>query len=126
MNPNEVSGALRHIARSIQNSREPSRSAVRLALIHIASKLDPEAGVRNRGDVVFPAGSKKVEDDEDHFPINSKAQAENALGRANQYDEAPDWYDGSLKDLVETVADKVEDKYPSIEVSEESRKPGKD
>ena len=49
----------------------------------INEKKDPQAKIRNRGDVVFPAGSKYVNDDKDHFPINSKNQARNALARAN-------------------------------------------
>ena len=36
------------------------------------NKKDPDAKVRNRGDVVFSAKSKDVTDDQDHFPINSE------------------------------------------------------
>ncbi len=88
------------------------------------AKKDPKAEVRNRGDVVFPAESKDVKDDADHFPINSKAQAKNALARANQYSSAPSWYDGSLETLVKKVARKVRAKYPSIDVSKASERPG--
>lgn len=79
---------------------------------------DPKAKVRNRGDVVFPAGSSKVNDDKDHFPINNIAQARNALARVAQYDSVPPWFDGTLKELVEKVKSAVKNKYPSIEVSE--------
>lgn len=93
--------------------------ALRIAKDH--SKDD----VRNRGDVVFPAGSKKVKDNKDHFPINSENQARNALSRANQYDIVPDWYNGSLKELLKTVVHKVHGKYPDIEISGASKKSGK-
>lgn len=80
---------------------------------------------RTRGDAVFQSTHPKVKDNKDHFPINNLNQARNALARASQYDTAPDWYDGSLTNLVETVQDAVKKKYPSIEVTEKSRKPGK-
>lgn len=86
---------------------------------------DPKAKVRNRGDVVFPAESSKVKDNEDHFPINSEDQARNALARANQYSSAPEWYSGSLSSLVSAVARAVKSKYKDIDVSEKSKKPGK-
>jgi hypothetical protein len=89
-------------------------------------KKNPEAKLRNRGDVVFSAGSKKVLDNADHFPINSKSQARNALARASQYSSVPEWYDGSLEKLVKKVQRKVKSKYPDIEVIEKSENPGKD
>jgi len=88
-------------------------------------KKDPEAKIRNRGDVVFPAEGKNVNDNKDHFPINSKKQAINALARVNQYSSAPDWYTGSLKTLVDNVVKAVKNKYSSIEISPEAKKPGK-
>ena len=86
---------------------------------------DPKAKVRNRGDVVFPAESSLVKDDKDHFPINSENQARNALARASQYKSVPDWFKGSLKKLVATVASKVHKKYPSIDITEAGKTPGK-
>jgi len=86
---------------------------------------DPKAKTRNRGDCVFPAGSSKVKDDKDHFPINSEAQARNALARANQYSASPPWYSGSLQSLVSAVSRAVHKKYKGIEVSKKSKKPGK-
>lgn len=91
-----------------------------------SKKHDPEAAVRNRGDVVFPAGSKNVLDDKDHFPCNNLNQCRNALARASQYDKCPEWYDGTLEELVKKVHDKVKHKYPEIEVTEKSERPGKD
>lgn len=91
----------------------------------INEKKDPNAKVRNRGDVIFPAGSSKVKDDKDHFPINNQDQARNALARANQYKSSPSWYKGSLKELVSKVASAVENKYPKIKVSKASKNPGK-
>lgn len=89
----------------------------------IATGKDPKAKVRNRGTVVFPASSSK--DNKDHFPINDADQARNALARANQYSKVPDWYSGSLQSLVSKVRSAVKNKYPSIETSEKSEKPGK-
>lgn len=86
----------------------------------IEEKKDPKAEVRNRGDVVFPAGSKFVNDDKDHFPINSENQARNALARASQYDKVPIWYKGSLKDLVKKVQSSVKSKYKDIELTKKS------
>lgn len=88
-------------------------------------KLDPKAKVRSRGECVFPANKGKNKSSKDHFPINNVAQARNALARASQYDSVPEWYDGSLKDLVATVARKVHAKFPSIKVTEKGKKPGK-
>jgi hypothetical protein len=65
----------------------------------IAKALDPNAEVRNRGMVVFPADSSDVTDHQDHFPINSEAQARNALARAAQFDAAPSWFKGTLEEL---------------------------
>lgn len=82
------------------------------------AKLDPEAKVRNRGDVVFPANSKKVKDNKDHFPINDENQARNALSRVAQYSSAPSWYSGSLQELQAAVRSAVKRKYKNIEVTE--------
>jgi hypothetical protein len=77
---------------------------------------------KHRPAAVFPHDHPKVKDDKDHFPIPDANHGRNALARANQYSEAPEWYDGSLEDLKKTVADKVKEKFPSIEVTEESYK----
>ena len=88
-------------------------------------KLDPKAQVRARGKVVFPAESSKVTDHKDHFPINNAAQARNALARVNQFSKAPDWYKGSLQSLVDAVVRAVKKHYPSIDISDAAKKPGK-
>jgi hypothetical protein len=80
-------------------------------------KLDPKAKVRNRGDVVFPAGSADVLDNKDHFPLGSISQARNALARAAQYSKSPPWYKGSLAALQQKVRRAVKKKYPSIKVT---------
>ena len=72
----------------------------------------------SRGKAVFKAGSPKVNDDKDHFPINSADQARNALARVAQYKSAPKWYEGSLADVQKKVRSAVKKAYPSIEVSE--------
>ena len=89
------------------------------------SKKKASAKVRNRGTVVFSAKSSKVKDDKDHFPINSEAQARNALARASQYSSVPKWYKGSLKSLVAAVQRKVRGKYKGIKTTAASKKPGK-
>jgi len=89
---------------------------IKLAFLQ-AAKKDPDAKVRNRGTVVFPAGSKKVTDDKDHFPINDENQARNALSRVAQYSSVPSWYSGSLKQLQSAVRNAVHRKYPGIKVS---------
>jgi hypothetical protein len=89
------------------------------------NKKNPKAALRNRGDVVFPAESSAVKDDKDHFPINSEAQARNALARASQYSSSPSWYGGSLDSLVKKVSSAVHKKYPSIKVSKAGKTPGK-
>lgn len=91
--------------------------------INEAKKKDPKAKVRNRGNVVFPAESNAVNDDKDHFPINSLAQARNAIARANQYSSSPKWYNGSLETLIKKVVGAVHKKYPSIKISKEAKKP---
>jgi len=90
-----------------------------------AKKKDPKAKLRNRGDVVFPAESPNVLDDKDHFPINNKNQARNALARANQYSSSPKWYKGSLASLVKKVANAVKRKYKDIKVTKKAETPGK-
>jgi hypothetical protein len=91
----------------------------------IEEEKNPSAKLRHRGDVVFPAGSAKVKDDKDHFPVNNINQARNALARASQYNKVPSWYTGSLSELVKKVQNKAHRKYPSIEVTKKSAKPGK-
>lgn len=83
-------------------------------------KLDPKAKVRNRGTVIFSASSCK--DKKDHFPINSEAQARNALARSHQYSSVPSWYSGSLSSLQEAVRRKVHSKFPGIEISKDKKK----
>jgi hypothetical protein len=85
-------------------------------------KHDPKAEVRNRGDVVFPAGTSKVKDDKDHFPINNEDQARNAWARAHQYSKVPSWFKGSLTELQEAVKRKVHSKYKGIEFGSKKKK----
>lgn len=79
----------------------------------------------DRGDCIFPANSGKNKSSKDRFPINNEAQARNALARVNQYSSAPDWYNGDLQSLVNTVARKVHEKFKGIKESSKSTKPGK-
>lgn len=117
------------IKESFVNSLNKFMKEMRYELTESAKEVDNEINEKknaNRGDVVFPAGNKKVKDNKDHFPINNKAQARNALARASQYSKSPSWYDGSLDELVSKVASAVKRKYKDIEVSKKGEKPGKD
>lgn len=98
---------------------------IAMAAAEKKKKLDPKAKDRNKGKVVFPANSPKIKDKKDHFPINSAAQARNALARANQFSKVPEWFKGSLQELVSAVAKAVKKHYPGIDVSKKSTKPGK-
>ena len=106
---------------------ESFAEATSSSLVKLAKKkeLDPKAEVRNRGKVIFPAESGKVKDKKDHFPINTVAQARNALARANQFSSAPEWYKGTLQAFVSAVVKAVKQHYPSIDISKAAKKPGK-
>ncbi len=95
----------------------------RSILLSEAGRKKKGAKKRHRGDVVFPHESPKVKDDKDHFPINSVSQARNAIARANQYDKSPDWYKGSLKQLLNAVVKAVQKKYKSIDISKKAKTP---
>jgi len=87
----------------------------------LSEKEDPNAKVRNRGDVILSAGSKFVKDNADHFPINSSDQARNAWARVNQYDSSPGWYEGDLDSLKKKVKNAVTRKYPDIKINESEK-----
>jgi len=76
---------------------------------------------KTRGRCVFPAESSSVTDDKDHFPINSLAQARNALARVMQYDACPGWYKGSLKGLQGAVRREVYGQFPGLKSRKEER-----
>lgn len=73
----------------------------------------------DRREFIFPADSKDVADGKGHFPIPDIAHGRNAIARVNQYSKLPKWYKGkmSLSEFVKFVVDKVEKKFPSIDVS---------
>jgi hypothetical protein len=83
------------------------------------NKKDPDAEIRHRGHVVFPAEDEKVNDDKDHFPINDKNQGRNALARVNQYSSVPKWYNGTLEEVKDKVYKLVHKKFPSIEINDD-------
>lgn len=89
----------------------------------IANTLEKMAGNipagSDRPAPVFDDKDPDVNDGKDHFPIPDKKHAQNALQRVNQYDEAPEWFDGSLKKVKKEVVDAVKAKFPSIDVDEE-------
>jgi hypothetical protein len=82
-------------------------------------KLDPRAGVRTRGKVVFPAESSNVKDKKDHYPINDADQARNAWARANQTGgKAPKWYRGDYGSFLNTIKRKIKSEFPGIKFSD--------
>ena len=93
---------------------------------YLAENTDPNAKVRNRGDVVLSANSKFVNDNADHFPINSIEQGRNALARVHQYDASPGWFEGDLESLIKKVTNAVHRKFPSIKINEMEGGKGED
>lgn len=77
---------------------------------------------RNRPSPIFQSNHPKVKDNKDHFPIDTIGRGRNALARVNQFDKAPDWWKGSLKELKNAVVKAVAKKYPSIKISLEAKK----
>ena len=87
---------------------------------------DAKAKVRNRGTCVYPADHPKVKDNKDHYPINSEDQARTALRYANkEKGEAPPWFSGTVKEFLNGIVRKVRKEYPGIQITEKSKKPGK-
>lgn len=112
-----------HLADELEGVLEQLISTAAKKKEKAKKKLDPKAKARNRGKVVFPASSSK--DKKDHFPINSEAQARNAVARASQYSKVPSWYSGSLEGLVRAVRKAVRAAYPGIKLTDKSKNPGK-
>tara|TARA_B100001123_G_scaffold111435_1_gene129643 strand:+ start:2720 stop:3190 length:471 start_codon:yes stop_codon:yes gene_type:complete len=121
ISPDQYEACIKHFEKDYEEVEDTGMRA----LEEKKRKKKFKAKVRNRGDATFPAESSKVKDDKDHFPVNSKAQAKNALARASQYKKAPSWYKGSLDSLVKAVQRKVKSKYPSIKTTKASSTPGK-
>lgn len=96
-----------------------------LLVIEAAKKLDPKAKVRNRGKVAVDIDHPKNKSNKQHFPMNSAAQARNAVSRVNAFNKAPEWWSGSLQELVNCVVRAVKKHYPGIEVSKAGKTPGK-
>ena len=69
------------------------------------------------GSFIFPDGK--------HFPIPDESHGRNALARANQFSSPPKWYKGSLQSFVSRVHSAVKKKFPGIDTTEKSEKPGK-
>lgn len=107
------------------NDFEKMASDFELLVSKAAKKLDPKAKDRNRGKVAVDVNHPKNKSNKQHFPMNSANQARNALARASQLSKAPEWWSGSLQELVSCVARAVKKHYPSIEVSKAGKTPGK-
>ena len=116
MMPTEIENLLRFTANYEQMAGK--------ALTKVA-ELDPKAKSRNRGTVCVDTNHPKNKSNKQHFPINSADQARNALVRANQYSKPPEWWSGSLQELINTVVKKVKNTFPSIKISNKSEKLGK-
>lgn len=79
-----------------------------------------------KGEFIFPKTHSKVKDNKDHFPINTEGRGRNALSQASKYIKVPPWYDGSLENLLSTIQRAVKKKYKNIEITDKSKRPGKD
>jgi hypothetical protein len=85
-------------------------------------KKDPKAKIRNKPEPIFDDKSKKVTDSKDHFPINTKGRAKNALARAGVFvkkGKSPKWYKGSVSQFIKSVKSAVKKAYPDIEISKD-------
>jgi len=80
--------------------------------------------VRNKPAAIFGHKHPKVKDDKDHFPIDTIRRARNALARSHQYESAPPWWSGSLKELQNSVSRAVHSEYPSIKIEKKTKKAG--
>lgn len=87
-------------------------------LSKVARESDP-------GGYIFPKTHKKVTDNKDHYPIGDESHAHNALSQASKHSKVPDWYNGTLDELVHSIQRAVHKKYPSIKVTKKSKNPHK-
>lgn len=123
MEPTEVSFVLRRIAANIDKAKDPSKELVIRDLRTLLASMHVATDCHSLGEFIFPAGSKYVKDGDDHFPCANAKCARQAWSRVNQYDKAPSWFNGSLKQMMDMVAKRVEAK--GVDISEGSRSPGK-
>lgn len=123
MEPGEVSYVLRRIAANIDKAKRPNRELVVRDLRTLLATMRVSVDCHSLGEFIFPKGSKYVKDGDDHFPAANEECARQAWSRVNQYDKAPPWFDGSLKQMMDIVAKHVRGK--GVEISEESMSPGK-
>lgn len=73
----------------------------------------------------LPKDHAKVNDDKDHFNVSDANHGRNAISRVNQYSSAPPWFEGTLKELINTVYKNVHSKFPGIDIDPKKKKPGK-
>lgn len=95
------------------------------SIIKIANKFEQLIAAKDRGKCVFPSTHSSVTDRKDHFPINNADEARSAIRRCQQYSSSPEWYNGSLKSLINAVYRRVASEYPSIEIDQKKKSPGK-
>lgn len=95
-------------------------------LLKVANKFENLLAAKDRGDCVFEVGHPKNKSTKEHFPLNNLGQARSALSRVNGFSSAPDWYNGSLESLINSVYRAVKKKFPSIEIDQKKKSPGKD
>lgn len=89
-------------------------------VVEAGKKKKPKSGPS----FIFKPSHPKVKEGW-HFPIDTKARARAALVYVNHYKKRPDWWKGSLKELIEIVYRAVKRKFPEIQIDEEKKKPGK-
>lgn len=77
------------------------------------------------GNFIFGPDHPKVTDNKGHYPLTSEKQAHSALSYANRQTESPSWFSGTVQEFLNAVVRAVHKEYPSIEISEAAKHPGK-
>jgi hypothetical protein len=103
----------------LHQEADETLSSIKAIIIEAAKK-------KEKGSFIFPKDHPKVKNNKDHFPINTEGRGRNALSRANAFTKAPAWYSDTVKEFINSIVRAVHKKYPSIEISEKAKKPGKD
>lgn len=83
------------------------------------------AAAKEKKIYVFSKTNKKINDDKDHIDISNEKKARSALKGVLNYKDAPPWFDGDLKAMINTITKMVRNEYPKIDVSEILKMPSK-
>lgn len=75
---------------------------------------------------IFPATSDKVNDNKNHYAINTEDQAKTALERVKECKDAPSWFKGTLDEMTKIVESTISSKYPTLIEKKEEVKEAKE